>query len=81
MGGISTLALRQFLKNHPEVTHCLVCTDDDEAGTLSVAAIKEIAGVQAEPFLPVFGNDWNDTLMEAQRAQRVGNRKKSTERS
>ena len=74
LGGVSTLALERFLKNHPEVSHCLVCTDEDEAGNLTAKTITELAGITAKPNPPVFGNDWNDTLTEMQKAARTQNK-------
>ena len=80
LGGTSTLALEQFLKQHPKVLHCFVCTDNDEAGNLSADKIAKISGITTTRSPPAFGNDWNDTLCEMQKAERIGNRKKSMER-
>jgi len=80
LGGTSILALEQFLKIHPEVTRCLVCTDDDEAGNLTAERIAEITGITAARSPPSSGKDWNDTLMDLQKAERIGNRNKFTEK-
>ena len=81
LGGISLLALEEFIKQHPQVAHCLICTDDDEAGNLAAEAIKKLSGITAELDPPPIGIDWNETLMDMQKAVRIGTPKKSIERS
>ena len=74
LGGTSTLGLYQFLENHPKVTHCLICTDNDEAGEKLAAKIVESSGITSERILPPHGNDWNDALLALQQAERRQNR-------
>jgi hypothetical protein len=76
LGGTSILALKEFLKQHPEVTRCFVCTDNDEAGNNATAKIAALPGITEARSPPVYGNDWNDTLMAVQKAERIGNRAK-----
>ena len=74
LGGTAIGALEYFLKRHPEVTQCLVCTDNDEAGELAAAKIAKLPGITTARSPPVIGNDWNDTLEAALKAERTQNR-------
>jgi len=40
LGGTSTLGLEYFLENNPHITHCIVCTNNDEAGNMAMKRIK-----------------------------------------
>jgi hypothetical protein len=71
LGGTSTLALEHFLETHPDVIHCQICTDNDEAGELAAAKIFELPGITAERSPPALGNDWNDMLCALQKAERT----------
>jgi len=83
LGGTGLLALERFLKQHPEVSRCLVCTDNDEAGRRAAAGIWEKfrQSIQLARSQPAHGKDWNDSLMALQKAERMGTRKKTMERS
>ncbi len=74
LGGTSILALEHFLETHSEITHCLICTDKDEAGEKTAARIAELPGITTERLLPIAGIDWNDHLMSLQKAERLQNR-------
>jgi hypothetical protein len=74
LGGTSTLGLLQFLTPHPQVTHCLICTDNDEAGNKTAAKIADLAGITIERFVPHAGTDWNDALQSMLKAERTQNR-------
>jgi len=74
LGGTSVLGLEYFLKNNPQVTRCLVCTDNDEAGNRTAAKIAEMPGITTGRIPPTYGNDWNDTLQAVQKAERTQNR-------
>jgi len=74
LGGTSILALEYFLETHKEITHCLICTDNDEAGELAAAKIAAIRGISSERSPPVIENDWNDALMLLQKTERTQNR-------
>lgn len=79
LGGTSDLALKHFLENHTEVTHCLICTDNDEAGEMAAAKIAELPGISAERSPPVIENDWNDALCVLQKTKRTQNRTRNND--
>ena len=62
LGGTAIGALEHFLKRHPEVTQCLVCTDNDEAGELAAAKVAKLPGISTARAPPLHGKDWSDTL-------------------
>ena len=75
LGGTSILGLEHFLEHNPRITHCLVCTDNDEAGNNTAAKIADLPGITAERLLPPLGmTDWNDALLAMQKAERIQNR-------
>jgi len=74
LGGTSDLALRHFLETHGEVNHCLICTDNDEAGNAVADKIATIPCITFERSLPIIGNDWNDALQAMQKAERTQGR-------
>jgi hypothetical protein len=74
LGGTSLLALEGFRKVHPQVTRCLVCTDNDEAGELAAAKIAAMPGLSSARAPPPLGKDWNNTLQIALKEQRTQNR-------
>lgn len=63
LGGTAPAALIRFLERHNEVTHCLICTDDDKAGELAAVKIAGIVGIQTTRLAPMQGKDWNETLL------------------
>jgi len=74
LGGTSTAALEHFLESNPQVTHCLICTDSDEAGEKLAVKIAEISVITTERSPPPAGKDWNDTLMAVISAERTRNK-------
>ena len=76
LGGTSITALEHFVKQHPEVTHCLICLDNDEAGEIAAAKIAEMPGITTVRVLPVAGNDWNDALKILQKAEHTKSRER-----
>jgi hypothetical protein len=78
LGGTSLLALVRFCENHPSVTDCIVCTDNDEAGNRVAEKIAEIPGLSAARAPPPLGKDWNDTLQALLKSQRTQNRARHT---
>jgi hypothetical protein len=74
LGGTSDLALKHFLETHTGITHCVICTDNDEPGNSVVEKIAEMPGITVERSLPVVGNDWNDSLQALQKAERAQHR-------
>ena len=78
MSGGSLSALVYFLEHHPAIENVFICTDMDEAGEIiadKICALPKEDGrftrisIKADP--PIFGNDWNDTLMEVQESARA----------
>jgi hypothetical protein len=74
LGGTAVVAFEHFINQYPHVTHCLICTDNDEAGDMAAAKIAEMPGISSERSPPVVENDWNDALMSFQKAERTQNR-------
>jgi len=74
LGGTSVLGLEYFLANHPNIAHCTIFTDDDDAGNKVADRIAELPGVTTERLFTPMGNDWNDALQDILRAERTLNR-------
>jgi len=74
LSGTSDLALKHFLKTHAKITHCVICTDNDDPGNAIAAKIAAIPGITAKRSPPTIGSDWNDTLQAMQKAERTQNR-------
>ena len=74
LGGTGITALEHFLATHSEVTHCRICTDNDEAGSVVATKIAALPGISSKRSLPAMGNDWNDMLMAVQKAERMQNK-------
>ena len=74
LGGTSILALQHFLEQHPNISHCIICTDADEAGNRVAARVAEISNIVIKRSVPTHGTDWNDALMTAKKAERTHNR-------
>jgi hypothetical protein len=62
LGGTSLAALTHFLETHPEITHCVACSDNDEAGEQAAAKIAGLPDITVTRSAPPSGKDWNDTL-------------------
>ena len=73
LGGTGTLALNHFLKTHPHITHCLIGTDNDEAGNIAAVNIVAIKGITYIRSSPPKGKDWNETLQCISRATQAHN--------
>ena len=74
LGGSSTLSFEHFLLQHPEINHCVICTDNDKAGEKTATKINSIPGITTERIYPSPDcKDWNATLMEIQREERIKN--------
>jgi len=80
LGGTSVLGLKHFLEHHPQVTHCVICTDDDEAGNRTAERIAELPGVTTERLFMLTGTDWNDALQDIQKAERTQSRARTSAR-
>jgi len=70
LGGTSDLAIKHFLKTHAAISHCLICTDNDEAGIAIAVKIAAIPTITTARSLPLIGNDWNETLQAMQKTER-----------
>ena len=71
LGGTSVLAFGHFLEQNPQITHCLICTDADEAGDKVAEKIGVLLGITIERSPPIYGTDWNDTLQAVQKIERT----------
>jgi len=74
LGGTSVVALEHFLKQKSQITHCLICTDNDDAGNMVAGKIAGIPGITTERSAPIHGSDWNETLQAVKKAERTTNR-------
>jgi hypothetical protein len=73
LDGTAVLPLEHFLKTHTKVTHCIICTDSDEAGESAAAKIAKLPGISSERSPPIFGKDYNEMLLEMQKTERTKN--------
>ena len=69
LGGTSGVALIGFLEQHPNINHCIVATDNDDAGNDFAKRIADKITVPTERVHPLHGKDWNDALLQALRGQ------------
>ncbi|MGL6200448.1 MAG: toprim domain-containing protein [Lachnospiraceae bacterium] len=78
LGGVSPLALLQYLKDHEQVRHITFCLDNDNAGIKAMGKIcsavfadenlrKRRLTITTEP--PCYGKDFNDSLMVVRKQQ------------
>ena len=65
------MGLEYFLEHKPQVRHCFICTDDDDAGNKAAERIVDLPGITTERLLPPIGIDWNDSLLAIQKAERM----------
>ena len=70
LGGTSSIALTHFLEQHPEISHCIIATDNDEAGNKAAERIADEISITSERVHPLHGKDWNDALLLALRVVR-----------
>lgn len=67
LGGTDYAALDAFLTYYPNITHIVLCLDNDEAGrTRTQDIIKHLdgSGKTVEDRQPPIGKDYNDTLVQ-----------------
>lgn len=77
LNGISTLGLEHFLEHNPQVKHCIVCTNNDDAGDTAMGRIQELEkslGITVTRSRPPQGNDWNNALEAVKKAERTQHR-------
>lgn len=80
LGGTALVALTRFLERHPEVEKIDVCTDNDEAGNLAAARIAaEFPNHGITRSLPPCGKDFNESLLQIQKNERLQDRSASRE--
>lgn len=75
LGGTDYAALDAFLTYYPNITHIVLCLDNDEAGrTRTQDIIKHLEGngktVEDRP--PTIGKDYNDTLVQVTQEYQKG---------
>jgi hypothetical protein len=63
LGGVSDIALRQFLSCHKGIEEIVVCTDNDVAGNEAFERISKTFDIPVKRDKPQFGKDWNDSLL------------------
>ena len=63
LGGMCVDTLAHFLKQHTQIDYCLICTDNDNAGNYIAERISQEFQIRMERSLPIFGKDWNETLI------------------
>jgi hypothetical protein len=71
LGGTSGVALIGFLERFPNINHCIIATDNDEAGNTFAERIADKLTIPTERVHPLHGKDWNDACLAALRASRV----------
>ena len=67
LGGTDYAALDAFLTYYPNITHIVLCLDNDEAGrtrTQDIIKHLEGSGKTVEDRPPTIGKDSNDTLVQ-----------------
>ena len=71
LGGISSLALTNFLERHNEINNIYLCLDNDKAGKEATSRIikelladKRFSHIKITVAPPPMGKDFNDTLRE-----------------
>jgi hypothetical protein len=65
LGGVSPLALEQYLADHPGITSVTLCLDADPPGRIAsdkLRAMLEDGGYIITDTLPPSGKDWNQHL-------------------
>jgi len=70
LGGTSGVALIGFLERYPNISHCIIATDNDEAGNSFADKIAEKVDISTERVKPGQGKDWNDALLLTLQASR-----------
>jgi len=74
LGGTSTSALEHFLALRSNITHCIICLDNDKAGNRAVEKFAGLPGITVERSLPAVGSDFNEMLQTLQRVERTQHR-------
>ena len=77
LGCTALAAFVHFREVYPEVNHCIICTDNDDAGNKTAAKIMEMPDITARRSFADGCNDWNDMLQALQKTERTENRARS----
>ena len=82
LGGISPVALHQFLTDHPEVRYVNLALDADEQGREATKSITEFLGDRYKVYdhPPMNGKDYNEDLLYRQEQFRAKRRSSDIER-
>lgn len=82
LGGISPVALHQFLTDHPEVRYVNLALDADEQGRETTKSITEFLGDRYKVYdhPPMNGKDYNEDLLYRQEQFRAKRRSSDIER-
>ena len=82
LGGISPVALQQFLTDHPEVRYVNLALDADEQGREATKSITEFLGDRYKVYdhPPMNGKDYNEDLLYRQEQFRQKRRSSDIER-
>ena len=82
LGGISPVALQQFLTDHPEVRYVNLALDADEQGREATKSITEFLGDRYKVYdhPPMNGKDYNEDLLYRQEQFRAKRRSSDIER-
>ena len=82
LGGISPVALQQFLTDHPEVRYVNLALDADEQGREATKSITEFLGDRYKVYdhPPINGKDYNEDLLYRQEQFRQKRRSSDIER-
>jgi len=67
LGGTSGVALIGFLEQHPNINHCIIATDNDEAGNAFADKMATKLNMTIKRVHPPQGKDWNEALLLALR--------------
>ena len=70
LAGTSSAAINRFLAKHPEISLCIIGTDNDDAGNPAAARIASEVSVETKRMSPAGCKDWNDMLLSALQSQR-----------
>ena len=69
LGGTSTLPVIGFLEQHPNINHCIIATDNDEAGNAFADKMVNKLNMTTERVHPLQGKDWNEALLQTLRPE------------
>jgi 5S rRNA maturation endonuclease (ribonuclease M5) len=87
LGGVSSVALKNFLESHPKTSHVYICLDADKAGQdATQRIIRELQGNEKTSHIritvspPPIGKDFSDTLQGIRQLQNENQREQLNSR-